>query len=462
MTRSSSMSRMKKLGAWRFAAPVVVAAVGVMVAAAAGGCEGPTGPAGGVGPAGSAGAQGNNGTPGATGMTGPAGSGGTTADGGVAIPVGCLSPCHGFGGVVDQWKASTHYSTFIRNLGGAEADTWTAPGQPCANCHAIDALQQRVTASVGIVGDGGVTNLKHGEMNYRNSTTGGVSEAAYTGTADLASVSCTTCHLVTPATDPHKTGALWTPNSFPFQVASSATDQAFIEKSPTTMSITGTAIGALGTSNTCVFCHKSRKDVTSYITASNNISSTYWGPHEGPQSDVFSGQGGYHFTGRSYGTSTHQVKLKCVDCHMPKVTTNANVPDHTFNAQVSACTQCHSGATTFDINGGQSLVKAALFELQTALNNLNGAACLTRSTAAPYLPLQPSELTDGHFELDTTRPGCNGGPLTADQAGALYNYILVARGGALGIHNPKYAEQLIFDSYFVLTGNPLASYPRPM
>ena len=32
----------------------------------------------------------------------------------------------------------------------------------------------------------------------------------------------------------------------------------------------------------------------------------------------------------------------------------------------------------------------------------------------------------------------DGGLLTQDQAGALYNYILVARGGAYGVHNPKY------------------------
>jgi hypothetical protein len=439
----------------------ILGALGALMALAAG-CEGPTGPSGMTGPVGSAGQQGSSGTPGATGKTGATGTSATTSDGGAAIPVGCLSPCHGFGGVVDQWKASTHYSTFIKNLGGPEADTWTSPGQPCGNCHAIDAIQQRVTNSVGIVGDGGVANLANGQMNYRNSTTGGVSEAAYTGTADLASVSCTTCHAVTPANDPHKTGAIWTPGSFPFQVASGKSDQAFIEKSPTTLAITGTSIGTLGTSNTCIFCHKSRKDVTSYITASNNITNTYWGPHEGPQSDVYSGQGGYHFSGRTYGTSTHQVKLACVDCHMPKVTANAGVPDHTFNAQIVACTGCHSGAKSFDINGGQSLLKSAMFELQAALNNLNGAACLTRSTAAPYLPLQPSELADGHFELDTTRPGCNAGPLTADQAGALYNYILVARGGALGVHNPKYTQQLVFDSYFTLTGNPPTSIPRPM
>ena len=56
----------------------------------------------------------------------------------------------------------------------------------------------------------------------------------------------------------------------------------------------------------------------------------------------------------------------------------------------------------------------------------------------------------------------DGGLLTQDQAGALYNYILVARGGAYGVHNPKYIAQLLYDSYFALTGLPLAAFPaRP-
>src|SRR5262249_5226206 len=161
----------------------------------------------------------------------------------------------------------------------------------------------------------------------------------------------------------------------------------------------------------------------------------------------FSGLGGYHFAGMMYGTSTHQQKLACNDCHMPNAANNGMSPNHSFYAQISACTNCHIGATNFDISGGQSQVKAAMAELQKALND---AGYLTRSAAAPYLPLSNADLGDGHFETDKTRPGSgpDGGTLhlTPDQAGALYNYLIIARGGALGVHNPKYAKQLIFDS----------------
>ncbi len=56
----------------------------------------------------------------------------------------------------------------------------------------------------------------------------------------------------------------------------------------------------------------------------------------------------------------------------------------------------------------------------------------------------------------------DGGLLTQNQAGALYDYILVARGGAYGVHNPVYIAQLLFDSYGALAGAPLAAFPaRP-
>jgi hypothetical protein len=319
-----------------------------------------------------------------------------------------------------------------------------------------------VAGAVGTVADGGVTNAMSGELNYRNPANGSLAEGTYKGNAKVAQVGCTTCHQVTPDTDPHRTGLAYTAGSFPLRVPTGKTDQAVIEKSPDKTAVTGTPAGTLGTANTCVWCHRSRKDVTNYIGADTALTNTFWGPHEGPQADVFSGTGGYHYAGMTYGTSTHQQKLTCVDCHMPNVASNGMSPNHSFYAQVSACGSCHTGATNFDISGGQSQVKAAMFELQKALND---AGYLTRGAAAPYPPLAASELADGNFSLDRTRPGggADGGTihLTADKAGAIYNYFIVARGGGMGVHNPKYVKQLIFDSYFAVTGSPPTTLVRP-
>jgi hypothetical protein len=432
-------------------------------------CTGPTGPAGAEGEAGPPGPQGAAGPAGPPGEAGPPGMA-TLADGGSAtIPVSCLSPCHGFYGVVAQYQSSVHFTTHLSTAGGTEAEQWTAYGSPCGNCHAIDALAVRVAGTVGTTNGGKVANLANGELQYLVPDSGALGEANYVGSAAVAMVYCTTCHAVTNANDPHRTGIPWTPGSFPLVVPTGPTDQSFIEKSPTAGAVTGTAVslgdgGSLGTSNTCAWCHKSRKDVTNYIKASNTITSTFWGPHEGPQTDVYSGAGGYHFAGKTYGQSTHQAKLQCVDCHMMDVADNSGVPDHSFDPKLAACVGCHATATNFDVNGGQSVVRAGMNELRALLNN---AGYLTRSTASPYLPLQSSDLSDpaSDFSLDQTRPGggVDGGPtvLAADQAGALYNYIILARGGALGVHNPKYSQQLIYDSIVAMGGTPAAIAIRP-
>src|SRR5437867_2942085 len=85
------------------------------------GTNGARGPAGAQGPAGDAGPQGLQGPAGpsgADGATGPAGAGydGGSMDG--ALTMSCLSPCHGFTGIVEEWKTSRHYATYIANLGG--------------------------------------------------------------------------------------------------------------------------------------------------------------------------------------------------------------------------------------------------------------------------------------------------------------------------------------------------------
>ena len=70
-------------------------------------------------------------------------------DGG--LNVSCLSPCHGFAGIVAQWQTSTHYSAYVSNLGGDEVASWTG-ATACGNCHAIDAIAVRVAGNVGFVG----------------------------------------------------------------------------------------------------------------------------------------------------------------------------------------------------------------------------------------------------------------------------------------------------------------------
>lgn len=417
------------------------------------GAPGPIGPPGSAGPPG---ADGSDGEQGPEGPPGPPGADGETPDGG--LTTGCLSPCHGFTGIVEQWKTSTHFATYIANLGGEEVATWTG-ATTCGNCHAVDAIEHRVGGDVTHVGMTGPAHATEGQLNYLNSTNNKITESVYAGQAHVAVVHCTTCHEVTPANDPHLTGEAYKPGSFPLRVPSGANDQAFLEKSSAVGVSDGSMAGAYNKGNSCIWCHKSRKDVTNYITPTTNLTSVTWGPHEGPQSDIYTGVGGYHYAGLTYKSSSHQAFTNaCVDCHMPKVASNGDIGNHSFYPQLSTCKQagCHVNATSFDVIGGQSAMKAGIQELRVALN---GMGWLTRSAAAPYEALSAPDLADQHFAEDRVRP-TNG--LTADQAGAVYNYLLLARGSGGGVHNPVYVRELIYDSVKAVTGKAPASIPvRP-
>lgn len=433
------------------------------------GPAGARGPAGAQGPAGETGPQGDAGPAGPAGETGPqgppgAGAGGGGGEGGEGnepgvLTTSCLGPCHGFTGVVEQWKSSTHYATFIANLGGEEVATWTGP-QACGNCHALDAIEQRVAGNVGFAGTAGPASPEHGQLSYLNSANSRIAESIYAGSSSVAEVHCTTCHDSSANNDPHLTGEIYTPGSFPLRVPAGPADYALLEKSSAAGLSDGTPAGEYTTGNACMWCHKSRKDVTNYITASNNITSTHWGPHEGPQADVYTGLGGYHYAGKTYDNSSHQAfENGCIKCHMPSIDSNQGVGNHSFAPHVSTCTSagCHANAKNFDVGGGKSAMSAGIQELRVALNT---KGWLTRSETAPYAPLSATELADPQVKLDLTMPGVMG--LTADQTGALYNYLILARGSAGGVHNPIYVRQLVFDSVVAVTGTPPATLPtRP-
>jgi hypothetical protein len=410
---------------------------------------GPAGPQGKTGPAGPEGPEGPQGPEGPAGQAG--GEAGAGGQGNSALPTGtlnasCMLPCHSFAGIVEQWKTSRHYATYVANLGGDEVESWTGP-KACGNCHSVDGVQQRLAGNVTYTGTTGPTDSDHGQLNYKDSSSAKVSETTYAGQATVAQVGCPTCHDNSPDHDPHLTGADYAKGDFPLRVPSGTDDYVLIEKSSAVGTVDGTAI-KYGAGNACMWCHKSRKDVTNYISTSTlNITSNTWGPHEGPAADIYSGKGGYEFTNKTYQNSSHTAfKKGCVQCHMPPVEENMNIGNHSFYPQLAVCTAtCHVTATNFDVAGGQSKVKQSLQKLRVLLNT---ALMLTRDGTNPLDPA--TTLVDQEFASDNALPK-NG--VTKDVAGALYNYFLIARASGFGVHNPYYINELLFDSVQALGGD---------
>lgn len=357
----------------------------------------------------------------------------------------CGAPCHGTSAIIDQWKTSAHYNTSSAKFGA-----WTG-SQPCGNCHANDSIALR---AAGTFGGGVPVNADKGHLNYFQSS---VLESVYGGTSVDATIGCATCHAITSANDPHVLGKAYVSGQYGLSVPTN--DVTLIEKSAAPNTAEGTAIGPNGSGGLCIFCHKSRKDVTDFIdpVASNiAINSLDWGPHYSPDADVLSGRGGYHFQANTYATTSHAVIANgCVGCHMPPNANGGDIGDHSFAAQLAACKGCHSTATSFDILGGQSAAKARLQELR---GYLNGAGLLTQGIGGPPWPtLTSTELADPDLRKDFPRPGVTG--LTGNQAGALYDYLLVVRGSAYGVHNPKYVGELLYDSVAAMGGT--SAFTRP-
>ncbi len=413
--------------------------------------DGPRGPEGPAGPDGPTGPAGPEGPEGPEGPAGPgAGGAGGVPDG--VLTAGCMQPCHTFTGVVEQWKTSRHFAAYVANLDGEEVDSWTGQ-KSCGNCHAIDGIEQRLAGNVKYSGTTGPVALLDGQLNYKSSIDNKIGEISYNGQATVAAVHCFTCHDSSAENDPHLTGEVWTPGSFPLRVPSGNSDQTIIEKSSALGTSDGTEAGLYRAGNACMWCHKSRKDITNYILEPTSVTSTSWGPHNGPHADIYTGKGGYPFPGKTYGISTHTgFSNGCITCHMPAVTENLGVPDHSFYPQLEVCTaSCHRNETSFDVMAGQSNVKTRLRNLRTILNT---AGYLTQDGSTA---LTQAQIDGDDFDLDKAKPQTVA--VAKDTAGALYNYFIIARGSAFGVHNPRYTNQLLFDSIERLGGTPGFSRP---
>jgi len=226
----------------------------------------------------------------------------------------------------------------------------------------------------------------------------------------------------------------------------------------------GYAITEGGAGVLCMNCHRSRANANTAVAGGWK---SHFGPHEGPQTDLFLGQNAYQFGDNSItGINTHdQLSDACVTCHMASDTLDAKAtsllgghtwkmsgPDST-GAQVdntTACQSCHGPITDFDqipapydyagiagsgqIPGVQTEVKALLSKIaalfpDSVMNNLSSATV--------------------------------GKGLSQKQLGVLYDYLLVTKDGSFGIHNAKYTFALLTRALSTLTGVKVVSDKVP-
>lgn len=235
----------------------------------------------------------------------------------LSIKDGVCAACHDLPPQYDkfaQWKNSKHGVTIWSSSFAQTAASQNNSFGNCIRCH-----------------DG---------VGYLNFTKGKTTNTTGMIEADHEYITCSACH------DPHGNGNYASLRAMPAK--SDTLGNGFSYNS------------LVGRAETCLECHKSRKDAVQI--QSTNVSST-WGPHHSTQSDVFLGQNAYKFDGNAYATTSHAsyVTDACVSCHMQATTDSSDVNHnqvggHTFrftnpaNGYVltKVCEGCHGPKTTFD------------------------------------------------------------------------------------------------------------------
>ncbi|MBS4025130.1 MAG: ammonia-forming cytochrome c nitrite reductase subunit c552 [Clostridia bacterium] len=201
-----------------------------------------------------------------------------------------------------------------------------------------------------------------------------------------------------------------------------------------------------GTGALCMSCHNGRRDVNDVVAKQVNdqgfrTASTY--PHYGG-AQVYTGKGAMEVPGVKFATSFgHQgLKDSCVSCHMPKI--KDGFKSHDFKMDVGyineSCGSCHAGISSFDVNGFQTKIYAMNKKLkQAAINAVPGAV----------------DIVSGSGRLQFRDAGGREIPIAQVSQKAFlagYNWYTIYGDKSKGVHNPKYAESVIRESYKYVTG----------
>lgn len=284
------------------------------------------------------------------------------------------------------------------NSAHATGETYTENESPCSGCHTSEGFVQRL--QTGSAGE--IENPSH--------------------------IGCFTCHA------PHSIyGTLKVRTEEPYTLENGI-------------------VFDKGAGNLCVNCHHSRRNVDDYVYDGVKLNNRF-GPHHSNQGDMLQGTNAYEYSGVTYTNSYHSSGATdgCVTCHM-KTSVENTLGGHSMNMawegveNVAACNSpvCHNGAlTTFNrlaaedydhdgtIEGVQDEVQGQMDELKDKLI----AANLLTSGGVPVARAVAK----------------------ADSAGAVYNYLFALEDRCLGIHNTKYAVELLQSALDYLSPAPISN-----
>jgi hypothetical protein len=234
-----------------------------------------------------------------------------------------------------------------------------------------------------------------------------------------------------------------------------------------------------GVGKICMNCHKARSDAQASVVTKYSYS-TRLGPHHGPQGDLFLGRNAIEYN-ESYkfsitGLMSHGgLDGGCTNCHMAatpvyngplgyanpginqmgghtfKVRGYKSIPDNmqikttdsTLVDNVTACQPCHGNINKFsdikasaDYDGDDVLegvdqeIEGLLAKIETKLMSLG----MTKSASTGWITLRATNVSKADSVLFATN-------ISARKA--FYNYTFFKEDRSLGVHNPKYAINVL-------------------
>ncbi|MBI5266348.1 MAG: hypothetical protein HY851_03865 [candidate division Zixibacteria bacterium] len=207
--------------------------------------------------------------------------------------------------------------------------------------------------------------------------------------------------------------------------------------------------------NLCVNCHHSRSNVVTEVVDNKSVS-TRFGPHHGPQGEMIEGTGGYQYSGYTYTSSGHasSVRGACVGCHMgnQQAHDGYKIGGHSFNMVdeetganlVKWCDDCHSKATSYDFIA-DTVIAVYDFDKNGTVEGYQTEFRGMLDSLARVLYAR-GLLTRTISGTDTTYSGKSSTVADKGIVGAIWNWSTLNEDRSEGIHNFKYAKDLIWSS----------------
>jgi hypothetical protein len=321
--------------------------------------------------------------------------------------------------------------------------------QACAACHGSETRypvrgdrSQYLTSGHRILGHASYANSEGCQQCHTNE---GFVEYVKNGKVDPKAVvaspseiGCFTCHA------PHDTGD-------------------FSLRKTSKVSLSNGEVYDRGKSNLCANCHRAIFTPKGEVKP-RSIPFDFWGAHHGPQSDMLLGTNAYEYPGKQYSKSAHSAlaDANCVACHKTqpsgRYALSPRIGGHSFriagevnelpkvNNAGCLSSGCHAemkqvagkelfdrtAAADWDGDGKTETVQEEVQGLLERIINKQGTGLLQTMKDPLYDPKAAFIRNKVQYPVEVV--------------GALYNYKFVLEDGSRGIHNTKYAVQLLMDS----------------